>query len=143
MTTGRPKKGEIWNNLDFSDAADNTLDIPKKLKSYLADNGLAFRWINKKEFEKNGNFHPKSWKPAPLPKEAGVANLTNQAGFLVRGDSVLAVKPLEMVAAQKEKTRRKRDAYKNINAKKATELRNSFSKQGVDAQVSVGYEDNE
>lgn len=130
--------------VDFnpSDIYKSQLEVDATLKKELTEKGLAFRWINAKEFQKNFGFHRSGWTPYKRSAATKVDSLFggDVEGYVRRGDLVLAVKTLEEQARHKAGLAYKTSLYSGLNKKQAQQLAEAARQAGVKTKVSEGYE---
>lgn len=132
---------------DYNPKRDG-LFIPDNIKGALKEMGLVPRWINAKQYKKQG-YHNSDWRPlsAKILKDYAGANLqdvpVNADGYIQRNDVVLAVKTEEWNQAHKDFLRKKANAKSSVAKRNAEELRQHMQSSGHIGQVFEGYEDNE
>jgi hypothetical protein len=85
--------------VEIPNFAKNVFDIDSALQKELDEAGLVPRWVNIKQMENFGGYHPKGWVPYKRKSINETEKLFGQSGdgFLRRGDLVLAVKKKEEV----------------------------------------------
>ena len=89
----------------FSVSRDSSIyDIPKDIKADLDARGLEARWIDSREYEKDGNQHKNFW--VPYRRQAQLASNESDAfefksgisadGYVRRRGSILAIRPKQL-----------------------------------------------
>ena len=139
----KPKQSlESFNFTD--DPFTNPLRLPEGLRKAFEKEGLEVRFINIKRLNEMHGFHNRGWKP--YTKE--FANIevnefhwgTSPDGKIIRGDLVLAVRPISLGDKHRAALKQKADRL-NLNQKKnAAELRKLAAGR---AKIHEGYDDNE
>ena len=114
------------------------LELPESLKEHLEAEGLAARWINKKQYKEKG-MHRMRWKPYKIPSEISVGQ--DSEGYLSRGDLVLGAKTDEELAKHKALLRAKNERYKAFQKTHAQELKRGLESSGIKTKVETGYDD--
>lgn len=134
------KKDPVFNPADLYQSA---LDIPESIKKEIEEKGLAARWINATEFQRQYGFHKSGWTPYKpdnkLPAIAGVSG--DPEGFVRRGDLILATKTKEQHNLHKARLKMKSSMASGYNATKAKELRRFMQESGVKTKVVEGFEE--
>lgn len=141
---------ETLDSSDFSheDLDFNILKVDPELKAELEGQGLAYRWINAKNYSSSGNFHKSGWVAYRRKDEASRGSLdfnygSSPEGYIIRNDLILAVKKQEAHARWKAKVRQKAEIMSGVNGQKANELREAVRGAGVKARVFEGYDEND
>lgn len=126
-----------------ADLYQSPLEVPEGLKKEIDGKGLAFRWINATEFQRQYGFHRSGWKPyKPDVKVSGMSELGGDAeGFVRRGDLILATKTKAENEKHKLGLKMKADRALGYNKIKAEELRKDMLAAGIASTVVEGYED--
>lgn len=142
--TKKPVTKKVTPKLDFNpvDLYKSQLEIDNSLKKELTDKGLAYRWINAKQFQQSFGFHRSGW--APYKRTAGAKQDSlfggDPEGYVRRGDLVLAVKTIEEQAKHKAGLAYKTSLYSGLNRKQAQQLAEAARQAGFKTKVSEGYE---
>ncbi len=123
------------------------LHVDKEIKKTITEKGFACRWINATQYRNNGNFHHAGWRPykhevsseqrGSLDFQYGVS----AEGYLIRGDNLLAIKPLEHQKRWADRVRRQAKINAGQGEEKVQEFREKARELG--AKALVGYEENE
>lgn len=127
--------------LEVTPNDQNRLALSKEQKAYLVSNGLECRFIQKKEYLANNNFHRTGWTIVSDSEMPG----TNAEGLVEVGDLVLAVKTKSAQNAHRKNLAAKNARYsdpKLINKKAAAELRSRMSEGNLSGQIHEGYSEN-
>jgi hypothetical protein len=78
----------------------------------LAEKGLECRFISRKKYQEEGNRHRHYWAPHRFDNAArdtmSVDSAATAEGFVVRGEMVLATRPIELGNAHRDLIERKR-----------------------------------
>lgn len=125
----------------------NQLDIPPKLKKEIEEAGYEYRWINAARLRHNSGFHKNFWTPYEVDYDKlGLPTFmrgANPSPHLLRGDSVLAVRPKEIGnrhrAQLQQKALRLKAAASNYGVE---EMKQLARESGGSIKVQEGYEDN-
>lgn len=118
--------------------------VPEEIEKDIKGKNMAMKWVNLKKLKENYGFHQRDWKPYKIAKNSKLAKenpfiTADVDGMFVRGDMVLAVKPMSEHQAYKEELAFYSNLNQGINAKHAEELQERAKDQGVSTQVDVGY----
>jgi hypothetical protein len=132
---------------DFAGEDFNLLAIAPDLKAELDAKGLAYRFINAKQYVDKQGFHHSGWKVykrdvSERAKGAFDFDMgTDPEGYVRRGDLILAVKPQEMQQRHKEKIRAKTARYSPdaLNKAAAQQMRDRARENNVNMSVDEGY----
>jgi hypothetical protein len=137
----------VDTSADFGYAEKSILDLDPAIVKHFEGKNLALRWINGSKYTKSGGFHQHGWQPvrvADIPKEvmerASLGFGVGGDGYIVRNDSMLAVRPKERQEQHKSMLKRRADAQSGRESENAERLREHF---GGKAKVFEGYEDND
>lgn len=126
----------------------NKLQLPDDIAAELKARSLEGRWISYTKFVNEGNSHERGWsiyKAAKRPEAADAFQLgASPDGIIRRGDSVLAVRPIEQCdkhrAWLRDRANRQNSSFKRAAAE---ELRQMARDAHADVSVHEGdYEDN-
>jgi hypothetical protein len=91
-------KADIQFSNNIHDYQFNSMKIPAELEKEIADKGLSWRFINLPKIKKDG-YHKSGWIPYQrdnkADKDSAAVRLfgNDPDGHIIRGDSILAVKP--------------------------------------------------
>lgn len=114
---GKMPKTSTEDNSDFAGMTtdDSFVRIHPKLQQLLDKNDLTCRWLNKKDYVDNGNFHRSGWRALVLEDTeraeiAKVHGVSPDNTVIVR-DLVLGVKSKEDQANHRSKIQKKTKAY--------------------------------
>lgn len=144
------KKGKVTKTAtpktssDFLSASNDPFmfDVDPTLKAQIESEGFAVRWINRNKYVENRGDH-RGWRPYQIPIEKreskGALDFqygVDPDGYISRGDLVLAVRPVEMQAANKRRIANKNRAQQGYQAQAARELRETTGMKVVE-----GYDD--
>lgn len=129
---------------DYNTFEVGVLDLDPELEKEIEEQGFAWRWINLQQYRSQGNFHKNRWTPYKRKdvKSDDFMPTTNE-GFIIRGDCILAVRPIAIAIAHKKAIQAKNDRYKQYNKQQADDLRRTAKESGVKAKIHEGYEENE
>jgi hypothetical protein len=128
---------EVLKETDYT--AKDALALTDKQKAYLKTNDIVHRFVYKKEYLKNNNFHRSGWKVISDPNMPG----TNAEGLVEVGDLVLAVKTTQAQKVHKDNVQaRANRTFNQANKAAGEELRDKARKAGLSAEIHVGYEEN-
>lgn len=130
--------------IDFEDQ----LALDPKVIADIKAQKMAYRWINAAKFKANFGYDSRRWQP--YKKSGAIENnsfgYADPEGYIRRGDLILAVRPLSVQNAYKQRNAN-RIANLAGNAKKAAVegIKQSFKDAGIerDSKVIEGYEENE
>jgi hypothetical protein len=128
------------DNYDFNDMTT----IDSALKAELDSKNLEYRWVNAKKLQENYGFDPRQW--TPYRSETVSKNAFSQRdseGYVRRGDLILAVQSKEIAAKRRNVVKMKNDRNKQHLRQSANELKDTFRRAGVKANISEGYDENE
>jgi len=97
MANKKKLDAEVDYSTNLHDYQFNTMKLDPELREELEAQGLAYRFINANQLKRNG-YHRSYWKPYQRKNKTsdGVSSRIYGAdpdGFVIRGDSILAVKP--------------------------------------------------
>lgn len=115
------------------------LALTDKQLDYLERNGLVGRFLWRKEYQKNNNFHASGWQVIPDADMPGA----NAEGLIVVGDLVLGVKTKTANAAHRAEINRKTDRQSSSNVQRAkrVELQQQMNSAGLKGKVVEGYDE--
>lgn len=118
--------------------------VPEEIVKDIESQDMVMKWVNLKKLKENYGFHQRDWKPYKIAKNSKLAKenpfiTADVDGMFVRGDMVLAVKPLSEAKAYQEELAFYSKINKGINAKHAEELQDQARDQGLDINVDQGY----
>ena len=133
------KRYEVLQEVTYENRERLALTQPQK--DYLEQNGLVARYLKRKEYLANNNFHRSNWKVVQDPDMPGA----NADGEVIVGDLVLGVKTKEGQRKHREALERKNRAYSSPSAvqKKArAELESAMREGNVKGRIHEGYEEN-
>lgn len=144
---GKVPSSSKGTSADFKDLEFNLLAVDPELKAELDRKGLAYRFINAKQYQQNYGFHRTGWRVYKREATASSGSMdfsmgTDPEGYVRRGDLILAVKPKEMQEAHKQKIRAKTERYNNAtkrNRENADVLRAMAKTGGLDLTIEEGY----
>lgn len=131
---------------DF-DIVSDPFKLHSLISKELEDKKLGARFISMKALQTHFGSHPKGWrpyKPDCLDSIKGDLKLgIDPEGFVRRGDTILAVKPLEAVERHKTFLAIQANAMDpdTIRRQLADELRSNAREAGVDTVIKDGYYD--
>lgn len=131
---------------DYQEFYQNSLSLPQAFKDRLKAEGLDFRFLNRNEYNKNGNTHRAHWRAYKLvgnPEDVGLLGVTAE-GHIQRGDLILGVRDKQMSAGHKKFLQARAKQYQGHNKAKAQEIRQLAKEHGVDENTEVfeGYDEN-
>jgi protein tyrosine phosphatase len=132
------KRYEVLKEIPYQ--SRNRLELNEKQKDYINANDLEVRFIYKKDYIKNNNFHRTGWKVIADPEFPGA----NAEGVVEVGDLVLAVKTKESQAYHRKELQRRSDVMGNVKGiqKKAREELESRAKDAkLNVRIHEGYEE--
>jgi hypothetical protein len=116
------------------------LALSQKQEDYLANNGLDGRFLYRKHYEKNNNFHRSGWTVIPDSDMPG----SNAEGLVIVEDLVLGVRTKQASAAHKaavnERTARQSGA--NVIKAEKAKLQQALVSAGVKGKIIEGFEEN-
>lgn len=131
-------KYQVLHETDYTKR--DRLALSDKQKSYLEANGLVGRFLWRKEYERNNNFHRSGWKVIPDSDMPGA----NAEGLVIVGDLVLGVRTEKQNAAHKAdiaaKTARQSPAA--VQKAKKAELQQALQNAGLKGKIVDGYDEN-
>lgn len=141
------KKAEANRRISPDEIYADKFKIDEALKAELAENGLACRFINFKQYRENYGIHKSGWvaykRKSKDPTPAGDLFGSDPDGYVRRGDMILAVKKQEDADKQKKFLQQRSTTLQgNYNKEKAEELRKLMRDSGVQAQIHEGYDEN-
>lgn len=143
----RPRRNSF---VAADDVFGNPLTLDDNLKKELADQGLAYRFVDAKRLYEMGGYHDKGWIPYKRTSKAsdsiGLGEFkfgSDPEGIIRRGSLILAVKTAEQVAKHRAFLRVRADRGADFNHEKAEELKKFARDKGLGAEVYEGYEDNQ
>lgn len=155
MENGKEKKikekanrDPIWDGAAAADVT-NRLTLPQELKTYLADQGMDFRFLNAAAFRQAGNYHHSDWRPFDVrqAKSLSAATGATAEGLIQRGDLILGIRPKTISAKHRETLNRRNKAYSQANVAKsqAKQFREAIRDQGLSEHASVdeGYDEDD
>lgn len=122
----------------------NALDVPPKLKKQIEAEGYEFRWINAARLRHNSGFHKNFWQPYEVDyAKLGLPEFmrgTTPNNHLIRGDSVLAVRPVEIGNRHRAQLQRRASRLKAAAGTKGIqEMKQMAKDSGGSIQVHEGY----
>lgn len=132
-------KYQVLHETEYS--KKDKLALTDKQKTYLENNGLVGRFLWRKEYLKNSNFHQSGWQVIPDADMPGA----NAEGLIVVGDLVLGVKTVAANAARKAEVQAKVDRQSGTNVIRAekVKLQQAMSNAGIKGKVIEGFEESE
>lgn len=122
----------------------NALSLPEKFVKDVRSAGYELRFINLKRLNDYSGFHPKAWEPY-LPSKFGNIEKgefhrgSHPDGKIIRGDCVLAVRPISIGDQHRAQIERRRRALSGQEAKNARELKAMGEKIG--SKITTEYDD--
>ena len=129
--------------IDTGDFNDMT-SIDPALQAELESKNLEYRWVNAKKLQENYGFDPRQW--TPYRSETVGKNPFSQRdseGYIRRGDLILAVQSKEIANKRRNVVKMKNDRNKQHLRQSASELKETFRRAGVRADISEGYDENQ
>jgi hypothetical protein len=137
------KKQETNADFEFAfGSSDAMMKIDPALAAQFKKDGLVYRWINKKQYEANGNVHRSHWKAyrrdSASSSSADFVNGSNPEGYIVRGDMLLAVRTEKMAKSHRSYLDKQNELKAGIQKRQAQELKELV---GSRADVDDGSED--
>lgn len=148
MAGNKVKAPKVEEDVGIPDMFTNRLQVDATLQKFFAEKGLAFRWINITKY-RSERFHRTGWTPykrdesTPMSAADSVLGVSPD-GFIIRGDNVLAIKPVAQARAYKQYLQDR--TSKNTGATQkaaAAAIRSSFKASGIDAKVEEGFDEDE
>jgi hypothetical protein len=134
-------------SVEMPDFARNNFDIDASLKKELDEKGLIPRWVNIKQMENYGGYHPKGWVPYKRESISDTEKLFGNStdGYLRRGDTVLAVKKKEDVDKHRAYLRNeaKSSSVKELTKRTKKDFKDMIKSAGMQDSIKVneGYDD--
>lgn len=133
-----------WEEME---AQGNILTVDPALKRELEEQGLAYRFVNAKKLKESHGYHRRNWVPyrrqstKPADGPIDFAYGVDPAGYIIRGDLILAVKPVEFARRQREQIDKRTQALTRHNKASAQEIQERAREAGLrDVVIQDGYE---
>lgn len=143
-------KTKLGPSFEDDDILGNRLKLPENFVATLKSYGFDVRFINNKKLIEDGGYHKRGWKPfksqdfSEISEELKVNQFLygkNPDGTILRGDALLAVRPLTMSERHREvideRTRRQSKVVTNT----AEKLRETARKHNLNSVIKEGYDD--
>lgn len=127
---------------DASENFSNRFDVPKKLREEIVGKGYNYKFINFSKFKRDA-VHKSHWIPYK-PDKRTVQDMLfglDPDGYVVRGDCVLAVRPLSVDKKAKAAIQSRNDRLNSYNDMAKSELQAYAAEHGIKAKISSGYEE--
>lgn len=142
----KPISSKPTANFDeFDDPFGNPLQLPQAVKDKFKAQGFELRFINIKEVNKLGGYHKRAWVPYSKDRFDTI-DLSefhwggSPDGKVIRGDLVLAVRPIELGDKHRAYLKQKADRLSQSEKQSAAELRKIAAGRAV---IHEGYDENE
>lgn len=130
----------LWDDKASVDVS-NRLTLPSELKTYLAEQGMDYRFLNAAQFREAGNYHHSDWRPFNVNQAKSLKNAPGATpeGLIQRGDLILGIRPKTLSAKHKEALARRNKAYSQVNHAKSQKkmLQDQIRDRGLSEVVSV------
>lgn len=132
-------KYQVLHETDYTKR--DRLALTEKQEAYLTANGLVGRFLWRKEYEKNNNFHRSGWKVIPDADMPG----SNAEGLVIVGDLVLGVRTEKQNTAHKADIAAKtaRQSPLAVQRAKKAELQQAMDSAGIKGRVTEGYDESD
>lgn len=115
------------------------LDVPEELQKELREQGLVWRWVNAPNLIRDQGFNKNHWKPYKIDYDKlGLSEFFRRSdGFLTRGDTILAVRPVGMNEAHKEQLAQMANSLKGtVSNRGQDEINQMMKAAGIKNRVS-------
>ncbi len=132
-------KYQVLHETDYT--KQDRMALSDKQKEYLSNNGLVGRYLWRKEYEKNNNFHRSGWKVVPDADMPG----SNAEGLVIVGDLVLGVRTEKQNAAHKADiaARTARQSDGQFQKAKKAELQQALQSAGLKGKIVEGFDESD
>jgi hypothetical protein len=130
-------KYQVLHETEYS--KKDKLALSEKQLEYLENNGLTARFLWRKEYTKNSNFHASGWQVIPDSDMPGA----NAEGLVVVGDLVLGVRTKAASAAHRNSVNEKtaRQSTGNVIKTEKAKLQQAMVNAGIKGKIIEGYEE--
>jgi hypothetical protein len=121
----------------------NKLVVAPEVAAEIAEQGLECRWIDYKKYIADDNQHNRGWTVYRRKQDSATAALqfgNNPDGIIRRGNTVLAVRPIEQGDEHRAYIKERNKILKGFKKAKANELREAG---GSDLVVDDKFDDSE
>lgn len=142
--SSKPAQTQVFEE----DIFGNALAMDPALKVELQEQGLEWRFVDRKQLTDMGGYHKRGWQAY---KRRGHATMDKQEfvfgsspdGYIYRGSLVLAVRPISVGDKHRAVLAQRADRYKQVNKTAAKELKQKANEAGLDVEIHEGYEEND
>lgn len=133
------------NNIEANkEMYKNRFDLPEALKMEIRSKGYNFKFINFTTYKKD-TVHRSQWVPYKPEARTTMDMVFGKSpeGYIVRGDCVLAVRPLVIDKAFKDRIKANTNRLLGHNDRSKQELRELAKQHGIKKSHIVGDDDDE